>query len=100
MRKAEVHQLRVITLIEGLSFLALLFIAMPMKYLANLPMAVKIAGWIHGVLFILFCLALVRAMATEKWPLSRAALVFIAALIPFGPFFIDRKMQGYEQALE
>lgn len=88
--------LRKIALTEAVSFLVLLGIAMPLKYLAHLPMAVKIVGWIHGVLFVAFCVALFRAWIVARWPISRAAILFIAALLPFGPFVIDRRMRAWE----
>jgi integral membrane protein len=83
--------------IEAVSFLVLIGIAMPLKYLSHQPMAVKIAGWIHGLLFITFCIALLRAHALGNWPVSRSAKFFIAALLPFGPFVIDRRAKEYEQ---
>lgn len=84
-------------LIEGISFLLLVGIAMPLKYMADMPMAVKIVGWIHGVLFVIFCIALVKTYAFAKWPASRCIFVFVAALIPFGPFVIDAKMKQWEE---
>lgn len=90
-----VPALRAIALIEACSFLVLLGIAMPLKYLAAQPGAVKVVGWIHGVLFMVFCAALLRTMVVARWPLSRAALIFVAALLPFGPFVVDRRMKDY-----
>jgi integral membrane protein len=92
-----VTPLRHIALIEGVSFLILLGVAMPLKYLAGMPMAVKIVGWVHGLLFVLFCLALLRVMMSANWSFGRAALVFIASLLPFGPFLIDRRMREWEK---
>ena len=88
-----INHLRRIGMIEGVSFLLLLGVAMPLKYLADMPMAVKVVGWAHGLLFIIFCLALWRAKQSARWPLSSAALVFIAALLPFGPFVIDGRLR-------
>ncbi len=88
--------LRKVALTEAVSFLVLLGIAMPLKYAAHLPIAVKIVGWIHGVLFVVFCFALWRAWIGARWPLSRAVTLFVAALLPFGPFFIDRRMRAWE----
>lgn len=96
MSKPLVHTLRIVTLIEGVSFLLLLGVAMPLKYMADMPMAVKIAGWIHGLLFVALCYLLFRVTLEERWPLGRSAMVFIAALLPFGPFIIDRRMKHYE----
>jgi len=91
-----VRRLRILTLIEGVSTLVLFFIAMPLKYVADLPEAVKITGWIHGVLFLLVLVALGFVMVKLRWPLGRGALVFVSALVPFGPFLMDKRMRGYE----
>lgn len=93
-----VRRLRHIGLVEGVSFLVLLGIAMPLKYFAGQPLAVKIFGWIHGVLFVLFCAALVPARRTAGWGFRTTALVLLAALLPFGPFVIDRRLKRYENA--
>ena len=95
---SPVPLLRRLALIEGISFLILLFIAMPLKYLAGMPLAVVVTGWIHGVLFVLFALALLRTKLIAKWPLGRCAMVFVAALLPFGPFVIDRRMAEWGRA--
>ena len=97
---SPVPLLRRLALIEGISFLVLLFIAMPLKYLAHMPLAVVVTGWMHGVLFVLFCLALLRTKLVAKWPVGRCAMVFVAALLPFGPFVIDRRMAEWENVPE
>lgn len=88
--------LRRTALLEGASFLVLLFIAMPLKYLAGQPLAVKITGMAHGVLFLLFCAALLRAHLAGRWPAGRGLVVFLSSLIPFGPFLLDRRMKAWE----
>ena len=87
--------LRTLGLIEAVSFLILLLIAMPLKYFAGMPMAVKVVGWVHGALFVAFVVALLWTMIAARWPIARGALVFVAALLPFGPFLIDRRMKEY-----
>ncbi len=87
-------------LIEAVSFLLLIGAAMPLKYLAGQPLAVKIFGWIHGVLFVVFCFALLRVWITARWPFGRVVMVFIAALLPFGPFVVDRRMREWEGEFE
>lgn len=95
MTAPQVSFLRQIALLEGASFLLLLGIAMPLKYLANMPMAVKVVGWAHGVLFVIFCYALLQVMMNTKWPFFRYVGVFISALLPFGPFVLDRRMLAW-----
>jgi integral membrane protein len=89
-------RLRTVGKLEAISFLLLLGVAMPLKYVAGYPLAVKIAGWIHGVLFILFCVALYRAKQHRGWSIGEASVFFIAALLPFGPFVVDRKLAAQE----
>jgi integral membrane protein len=98
MLKTPIGRLRAIGLIEGTSYLVLLAIAMPLKYLAGMPMAVKVAGWFHGVFFVLFCVALAQAMFAARWSIVRAAGVFIASLIPFGTYVIDGRLKREDEA--
>lgn len=93
--KNSVSFLRSVGLLEAVSYLLLLFIAMPLKYAWDMPLAVRIVGSAHGALFVLFCIALWRVLMTTNWPFSRAVLVFIASLLPFVPFFIDRRMRTW-----
>lgn len=94
MLKSAIGRLRVVALVEGVSFLVLLFVAMPLKYAAGMPGAVKIVGGIHGGLFLLFLLALFQAFDEGKWPLSRAAIGFAASVVPFGTFWFDRSLRA------
>jgi integral membrane protein len=77
---------------EGVSYLLLLFIAMPLKYLAGWPLAVKYVGWAHGVLFVAFCAAILLAGIRYKWSIWKMALFFIASLLPFGPFVAEKRL--------
>lgn len=80
-------------LIEGISYLILLFIAMPLKYIFNIPEAVKYFGWIHGVLFIVFAVILLAAAIQYKWSLKRIIIYFIGSVLPFVPFYLDKKLK-------
>jgi integral membrane protein len=96
MAKANpVRWLRAVGLVEGVSFLLLVAVAMPLKYLAGLPGAVKVVGWAHGVLFVAFGAALAWTWVAARWPVGRAAMVVAASLVPLGPFLIDRRMALY-----
>ena len=87
---------RTVALIEAVSFLLLLGVAMPLKYAAGMPIAVTVAGWIHGVLFVAFIIALVRTVGVARWPLARTAMVFVGALLPFGPMVLEPRMRRYQ----
>jgi integral membrane protein len=86
--------LRILGNIEGVSYLLLLFIAMPIKYYFGMPMAVKIVGMAHGVLFVAYCLLLAPCMKKFDWKLSFGIYLFLATLIPFGTFVTDRKLKN------
>ncbi|WP_437641603.1 DUF3817 domain-containing protein [Sorangium sp. So ce854] len=87
------RQLRLVAIVEGVSYLLLLFIAMPLKYLADLPLAVRIVGSAHGLLFVLFLAALLRAAVARRWSLGRSSLAFVSSIVPFGTFVFDRSLQ-------
>ena len=81
-----IRRFRVIAVLEGASFLILLGIAMPLKYLAHWPLAVKIVGWVHGALFIWFVISLWRAKRDARLSFGQSFGILVAALLPFGPF--------------
>jgi integral membrane protein len=87
------RHLRAIALAEGVSFLALLLVAMPLKYLAGFPLAVRVVGLVHGLLFLAFLVALLRAASDRGWPLRRSALAFLSSIVPFGTFVFDRSLR-------
>ena len=93
MLRSAVGRLRAAGMIEGVSFLLLLGVAMPLKYFAGMPLAVKVAGWLHGLLFMVFCIVLLEAHTSQKWPLRWSGLLLLAALMPFGPFLIDGRLK-------
>jgi integral membrane protein len=78
--------------LEGISYLLLLFVAMPMKYLAGDPRMVRVVGMIHGLLFIAFVLALLWVKLQRDWSDRKAFLGFAASLIPFAIFYADRAL--------
>jgi len=84
---------RKVAVAEGISYLLLLFVAMPLKYFANLPLYVKYTGWGHGLLFVLYAATLVLAWQEQKWKFGKATLIFLASLLPFAPFIVDRKLK-------
>jgi len=89
---------RKVAVAEGISYLLLLFVAMPLKYFAGMPLAVKYTGWAHGVLFVLYAAFLIMAWMEQKWHFGKAVLIFVASLLPFMPFIVDRKLKD-ERAL-
>lgn len=94
---AELKRLRLIGFLEGISFVVLLGIGMPLKYVYEQPAVVEISGPIHGGLFCAMGFFALTTRARCGWPLHRAALVVVMALLPFGPFLLDRSL-AREQA--
>ncbi|MGQ0829768.1 MAG: DUF3817 domain-containing protein [Bacteroidota bacterium] len=74
----------------------LLGIAMPLKYFAGMPQAVKITGMIHGILFLLYIAVLIHVAVVYHWSIKKIAIGFIASLIPFGPFYLDKMLKDKE----
>ena len=87
------NRFRYVALAEGVSYLALLGVAMPLKYAFDMPMAVRVVGWIHGVLFMLYMLFGHLAASDQKWGLTFRVWVFGASLIPFGTFVLDYQLR-------
>ncbi len=89
--KTSLLLLRIFAFFEGISFLLLLGIAMPMKYLYHDPSLVKSIGMAHGVLFVLYVLNLGLVHFQHQWKLIISIKAFIASFIPFGTFYADKK---------
>ena len=96
--KKTFNWFRKIAFAEGVSFLVLLLVAMPLKYLANMPMAVTIAGGLHGLLFVSFIILayLVKEGYAKNWLWIGKA--FIASILPFGTFVMDREWRKEQAA--
>lgn len=91
-------RLRLTGLLEGLSFIILLAIAMPLKYLAGKPEMVSIVGMAHGVLFVLYIVLTVVAKIKYPWSWRKMFLLWAASIVPFGTFYADYKMLRHEPA--
>lgn len=96
---SALNRFRTIALLEGWSYLVLLFIAMPMKYLADMPLPVKYTGWAHGVLFVLYVVTLLEAGFKNRWSPLTVFVAFVASLVPFGTFVLDAKLLRKQQTL-
>jgi integral membrane protein len=86
-------RLRIVGMMEGASFLVLLGIAMPLKYLADLPQAVRVVGMLHGLLFVLYVAAVIGVSVSMRWPPRRVLAALAAAVLPFGPFVFDAHLR-------
>lgn len=81
---------RIAGALEAASFLVLLLIAMPLKYVWHMPIYVRWTGSIHGALFVLFSILVCLMAYSRGWSLKTAALAFFSAFLPFGPLVFDR----------
>lgn len=80
-------------IIEGISYLILLFIAMPLKYIFGIPEPVKYFGWIHGVLFLFYMAVLIAAAVMNRWSIKRIMIYLIGSVLPFVPFYLDKNLK-------
>ena len=84
---------RKVALFEGISLIVLLGFAMPLKYIWDQPEAVRIVGWIHGILFIFYIWILLHVWKGKSWPFKRVTIAVIASLVPFGTIIFDRSLK-------
>lgn len=99
MFKTELDRFKTIALLEGISFVLLLFVAMPLKYIWLMPIFVKVVGMIHGGLFLLYLFTQFQASMKYKWGLKDNFLYLLASVIPFGTFVSDRKLSKLKAEL-
>lgn len=90
MLSTELGRLRLCGWTEGISFLLLLGVAMPLKYMMDMPMAVRWVGMAHGLLWMLYVSLLYATYQSRKWPTSLLLAGFFASVMPFGPFIFER----------
>jgi integral membrane protein len=84
------HKFLTIGKLEGYSYLILLFIAMPLKYMADMPLAVRITGSLHGALFVAFVILIFMMVRKKLLTIENALYSFILSLVPFGTFFLRK----------
>ena len=93
---SPIGRLRMMGIAEGISYVVLLFIAMPVKYMAGNPEVVWYVGWVHGLLFMFYILALISVKINLEWKFKKTVIAFLASLIPFGTFILDKSLRKEE----
>ena len=93
--KTRLGQLRMLAVLEGISYL-LLGLTMPLKYNYEMGLPNKIVGMVHGVLFILFCLWVIRFAILKKWNMTTTFICLASSLVPFATFIVDYKILKHE----
>ncbi len=80
-----------LSFLEGISFLLILFVTMPLKYIYDYPQANKVVGMIHGVLFIAYVVIALMLKPEQKWSLKDTIIILLCSIIPFGTFWMDKR---------
>ena len=93
---SQIRIFRMTALAEGCSFLILLCIAMPMKYFMGMPEVVRVVGSIHGGLFLLYVGLLAVLYFRQRWSVMFSLYAFVASIIPFGTFILDKRLREKE----
>jgi len=93
LMQTKIGRLRIIALLEGISLLILVFVAMPLKYIFLYPFVTKYMGLVHGSLFLLFIFNTLSVGIEQRWDFKKTTWkVLLACVIPFGVFYIDKKI--------
>jgi integral membrane protein len=100
MNPQPLQYLRKTGIAEGISFLVLLLIAMPLKYIWGMPLAVKYVGWAHGLLFVSYVALAYYVKEIYNWPFKKFLFAFIAAWLPLGTFVYDKQLKKEEALLK
>ncbi len=88
----NLNRLRIVGFLEGLSFLLLLGVGMPLKYYWEMPAFNKVMGMAHGVLFVVYCAMVLIVANEQKWEKRKVFLALVASVLPFGPFVADKRL--------
>jgi len=91
--KKQLNIFAKISFFEGVSFVVLLFVAMPLKYALDLPLAVKYVGWAHGALFVAYAFQLLYVGVSFQWKFTKVLQYGICSLVPFAPFWVERQVK-------
>lgn len=89
--KSQIKTFKLISALEAISFLVLLLIAMPLKYIWDLPRMVEVTGMAHGILFVLYVLGAYWMYEKLGWNLKTFFITVLCSVIPLGPFYVERK---------
>ncbi len=91
--KTPMGRLLNIGIAEGISYLVLLGIAMPLKYIGHMPTPVRVVGMLHGILFVGYGIALLQAKMAYSWSMKKTIIAFLLSFLPFGTFFLEKALK-------
>ncbi len=86
-----INSFRILSFLEGVSFLLILFVTMPLKYIFDMGEPNKVIGMAHGVLFLLYIVLAILVKVEKQWTLKTLAIVLLCSIVPFGTFWMDKK---------
>lgn len=93
MLRDPIQRFRLVAFLEGVSFILLLGVAVPLKHLLGMPGAVRVIGMAHGLLFLLYLAASFELFASRRWSGRQVLLAVVASLVPFGTFVLDARIR-------
>lgn len=93
-----IGRLRVVAFVEGISYLVLLLVAMPLKYAAGMPQAVSLVGAVHGALFVAFVFAVGHVWVEARWSFGRVVQAMVASILPFATFWLEVQLRKEQEA--
>lgn len=96
---AQLKRMRMVSVVEGTTLLLLLGIAVPLKHLASIPIAVRVMGPVHGLAFVLYFYTLIQTLSGGRWSRAESWRMILAAFIPFGAFFNERLLARHARTL-
>lgn len=88
--KKGIKLFKIISFLEAVSFIVLLCVAMPLKYIWDMPQLVQVVGMAHGVLFILYIVFAIYAWQVLHWSFKKLSIAIVCSVVPFGPFYVER----------
>ena len=88
--KKGIKLFKIISFFEAVSFIVLLCVAMPLKYIWDMPQLVQVVGMAHGVLFILYIVFAIYAWQVLHWSFKKLSIAILCSVVPFGPFYVER----------
>ncbi|MFY0653420.1 MAG: DUF3817 domain-containing protein [Cyclobacteriaceae bacterium] len=90
--KSGLGRFRILAFLEGLSFIVILFVTMPLKYMLDMPQPNLVVGMAHGVLFIAYLMAVIDLKIRLEWKFGLTFKSLLASVLPFGTFYMEHKV--------
>ena len=88
----SLRNFRILAFVEGVSFIVILFITMPLKYWYDTPGPNKVLGMVHGLLFLGYCAYALQLKWERGWSMMKLLWLWLASIVPFGTFVADYKL--------